>query len=131
MLKSSPEPNAEDHAIHDYEGFGTYSVAEYDSIDHLNQVAQFLAKYDEFAAEVLEYAGDDIEQAEKLIEENYSGCYSSIAEYAEQLTEDTSEIPQHLQYYINYEKMGNDMELSGDIFTIETAHDEVHVFWNS
>lgn len=100
MLKSSPVPNAEEHAIHDYEDFGSYSVGEYASIDHLNQVAQFLGKYGEFAGEVLEYAGDDIEQATKMIEENYVGCYSSIAEYAEQLTEDTTEIPRHLQYYI-------------------------------
>jgi len=45
------------------------------------------------------------------------------------LTEGT-EIPQYLQFYIDYEKMGRDMELSGDVFTIETAHDEVHVFWS-
>jgi hypothetical protein len=25
--------------------------------------------------------------------------------------------------------MGRDMELGGDIYTIETAHDEVHIFW--
>jgi hypothetical protein len=28
-----------------------------------------------------------------------------------------------------YERMAADMEMSGDIFTIETAHDEVHIFW--
>ena len=25
--------------------------------------------------------------------------------------------------------MGHDMELSGDIYTIEAAYEEVHVFW--
>jgi hypothetical protein len=53
-----------------------------------------------------------------------------LADYAEELTEGTTEIPQHLAYYIDYEKMGREMELSGDIYTITTAHDEVHIFWN-
>jgi len=30
----------------------------------------------------------------------------------------------------DYERMGRDMDLSGDIYTIETAYDEVHVFWS-
>jgi hypothetical protein len=29
-----------------------------------------------------------------------------------------------------FKQMAQDWEMSGDIFTIETAHDEVHVFWN-
>ncbi|MCG8381189.1 MAG: antirestriction protein ArdA [Gammaproteobacteria bacterium] len=31
---------------------------------------------------------------------------------------------------IDYEKMGRDLELGGDIFTIETGYREVHIFWN-
>lgn len=53
----------------------------------------------------------------------------AMLSYAEELTEQTGDIPQHLQFYIDYKRMGRDMELSGDIFTIKTAHDEVHVFW--
>lgn len=39
------------------------------------------------------------------------------------------EIPKALQYYIDYDRMARDWEMSGDIFTIEIAHDEVHLFW--
>ena len=56
---------------------------------------------------------------------------TSFADYTEELTEDTSQIPDNLAYYIDYERMGRDMELNGDIYTIETAYDEVHVFWNN
>ena len=31
---------------------------------------------------------------------------------------------------IDYERISRDMELSGDIFTIETGFEEVHIFWN-
>lgn len=46
------------------------------------------------------------------------------------LTEGTSEIPEHLARYIDYSAMAHDMEISGDIFTIETGFEEVHIFWN-
>ncbi len=112
MLAESPEGFAEEYAIHDYEGFSGYSVSEYDGIQPVHEVACF------------------VEDARKAAEENYSGCYKSLADYAEELTEDTSQIPENLAYYIDYERMGRDMELSGDIYTIETAYEEVHVFWS-
>ena len=72
----------------------------------------------------------DIEEARKAIEENYCGCHESVADYAQELTEDTGNIPSHLEMYIDYERMGRDMELGGDIFTIEMGYREVHIFWN-
>jgi antirestriction protein len=39
-------------------------------------------------------------------------------------------LPQALAYYIDYEAMGRDLELGGDVFTIEIGYQEVHIFWN-
>ncbi len=130
MLKESPEPDAEEWAIHDYEGFGGYSVSEYSGFEELHNVASFIEEYPEIGGELLEHFSD-IEEARKTAEDNYCGCYKSMADYAEELTEQTSQIPEHLQYYIDYEKMGRDMELNGDVFTIETGYEEVHIFWNN
>ncbi len=131
MLKASPVADeTEEYAIHDFEGFGSYSVSEYSGIEELHEVACFIEEYPEIGSEFLAHLGDDLEEARKAIEENYSGCYSSLADFAQELTESTSEVPTHLEFYIDYDRMGRDMEMSGDIFTIETAHDEVHVFWN-
>jgi len=66
----------------------------------------------------------------KAAEEQYHGCYRSLADYAQEITEETSEIPKHLEFYIDYDRMGRGMEISGDVFTIETAHDQVHIFWS-
>ena len=33
MLAESPEPSAEEHAIHDYEHFGSFHLAEYEDIE--------------------------------------------------------------------------------------------------
>ena len=128
--RTSPcEEEAEEYAIHDYEGFGAYQVSEYEGLESVHEVACFLEEHGEVAGDVLAHFGDDLEDARKALEENYSGCYSSLADYAEALTEGTTEIPDHLAFYIDYERMGRDMEMSGDIFTVETGYQEVHVFW--
>ena len=131
MLKASPiEEETEEYAIHDFEGYGSYRLSEYEGLERAHELAVFFEEHGELASELLDHYGDDIEEATKAKEENYCGCYSSLADYDQELTEQTSEVPKHLEFYIDYDKMGRDMEMSGDIFTIETAHDEVHIFWN-
>lgn len=130
MLASSPVECAEEYAIHDYEGFQGYSLSEYEGIDTAHEIACYLEEHGEIAGDLLNHFNGNIEEATKAIEECYQGCHSSLADYAQGLTEDTTEVSQNLSFYIDYERMGRDMEMSGDIFTIETAHDEVHVFWN-
>lgn len=129
MLAQSPEPDAEEWAIHDYEGFGSYGLSEYESFKSVSEIAGFIAEYPAIADELLNYFSD-LEDARKAAEENYSGCYSSLADYAQELTQETRDVPESLSFYIDYERMGRDMELSGDVFTIETACDEVHIFWS-
>lgn len=46
------------------------------------------------------------------------------------LTEECTQIPENLARYIDYNAMAYDMEVGGDIFTIELAHGDVHIFWN-
>lgn len=130
MLKASPEGFAEEWAIHDYEGFGSYRLSEYEGFERVHAIASFIEEYPAIGTELLSHFGGDLDDARKAAEENYTGLYASLADYAEELTDNTAEIPDNLAYYIDYERMGRDMELSGEIFTIETAHDEVHVFWS-
>ena len=130
MLAESLEEFAEEYAIHDYEGFEGYPLGEYEGIQTAHDIACFIEEYPGIAGELLSHFGGNIDEARQAMEDNYCGCYRSVADYAEELTEETTEIPQSLAYYIDYEKMGRDMELGGDIFTIETGYEEVHIFWN-
>ena len=129
MLAESPEGFAEEYAIHDYEGFGGYPVSEYEGIELVHEIACFIEEHSDVGGELLNHFSGDIDEAKKAMEENYCGCHPSLADYARELTEQTSEIPENLAFYIDYERMGRDMEMSSDIYTIETAHDEVHIFW--
>ena len=128
MLKASPVEMAEEYAIHDYEGFESVKLSEWQGLESSHQIACYIAEHGTLGAELLNIF--EIEEAEKALEENYHGGFSSLADYAEQFTSDTGLVPEHLQYYIDYERMGRDWEMSGDIYTIETAHDEVHIFSN-
>ncbi len=129
MLAKSPVADAEEYAIHDYEGFETYQVSEYEGIEAVHEIACFIDEHGALGAELLNHFGD-LDEAITAIEEHYYGCYASLADYAQEFTEQTSDIPKHLEFYIDYERMARDWEMSGDVFTIETAHDEVHVFSN-
>ncbi|WP_019602825.1 antirestriction protein ArdA [Teredinibacter turnerae] len=129
MLKASPEGFAEEYAIHDYEGFGSYRVSEYEGLESVHEVACFIEEHEELGAELLAHFSS-IDEARTDIDENYAGCYESVADFAEELTEDSVQIPESLARYIDYNAMAYDMEVGGDIFTIELGHREVHIFWS-
>lgn len=132
MLKASPVgKEAEEWAIHDYMGFEGVYISEHQSFETARKLALFVEERGELGAKVLEHFGGDIEQASRALEEDYAGEHKSLAEFAEELTTETSEVPQHLELYIDYEAMGRDMELNGDVYAIELAYEEIHIFWNN
>lgn len=89
----------------------------------------FIDEHPDYGAALLAHVGD-LAEAERIAEENYCGCYASLADYAEELTEQSGPVPEHLAPYIDYERMARDMELGGDVFTLEVSFREVHVFWS-
>lgn len=129
MLASSPEPSAEEWAIHDHEGFGSYRVSEWHDLQELCDVARLI---DEHGAEVasiaLEYTTTD--QASVWVEDHYEGKYARIEDWADSWLEDTgtlSSIPENLRYYFDVTSWARDAQLGGDIFT-EDCDGGVHVF---
>lgn len=128
MLAASPIPNAEEWAIHDYEGFGGLNISEHASLGRIAEIAAFLAELGELGAEVLDHVCGDTDQARELMEGCYLGCHDSLADYLQELTEETVAIPESLRCYIDWQAMARDAEMSGDLFTIVDAFAQVHVF---
>ncbi len=129
MLGASPEASAEEWAIHDYEGFEGAPLSEYSSFETIAALAEFIEERGELGGKLLEHFGGDLGDASAAFED-YAGEHKSVADFAQDLTEETGpEIPKQLEYYIDWQAMGRDMEMSGDIFTIQTGFDEIHVFW--
>lgn len=129
MLKKSPEEDAEEWAIHDFEGFEGVSISENTGIEDIVNYATFIAEHGELGGAVLSNFGDNLEDAATAFE-NHAGEYKSLADFAEELTESSIEVPQNLAIYIDYDSMAKDMEMSGDIFSVEISHNEIHVFWS-
>ena len=130
MLARSPVEDAEEYAIHDYEGFEGVSISEYAGIDIVARMASFIAEHGALGAGLLEQFSGDMDQAECTLEDCYHGQFASLADYMEELTTESVTIPEALRYYVDWERMARDAEMGGDLFTIETAHGEVHVFSN-
>lgn len=128
MLKASPIPDAEEWAIHDYEGFGPIRLEEYSGVERACALAAFIAEHGELGAALIAYHDGEIEPARAALDE-YAGQYDSLADFARSLTEDTGDIPDRLAPYIDYAAMARDMELNGDIYALELGFECVHVFW--
>ena len=128
MLAGSPIVDAEEFAIHDYEGFGAVRIEEYTGIDQVAEIATFLREHGALGAAVLAHFCGDMDEARAAMEDRYLGSHASLADYVQEVTEETTAIPTTLRYYIDWQAMARDAEMSGDVFIIETEHNQVHVF---
>ncbi len=131
MLAKSPEPVAEEWAIHDYEGFHGSRLAEYESIETVADIANLIAEHGQLGAAALAHC-DSPAAAREALSDSYQGAFDSPADWAEQLLEDSgdlAQIPERLRGYFDFESYARDAELSGDIFVIEVERQH-HVFWS-
>ena len=129
MLEASPISDAEEWAIHDYEGFEGAHLSEYEGIEQVAALASFIGVHGALGGALLAHFCGDLDEARSAIEDHYAGEYPSLAEFAQELTEQSTTVPKCLDFYIDYDAMGRDMAL-GDVFAIETAFDELHIFWS-
>lgn len=128
MLAASPIAGAEEWAIHDYEGFGEIRIEEYTGFERVSDLAGFIAEHGAVGAALLDHFSGDIEEAREAMADRYLGAYASLADYVQELTEESTTIPRPLRYYVDWQAMARDAEMGGDLFTVTAAWDVVHVF---
>ena len=68
MLRASPEADAEEWAIHDFENFEGCEVREYESFSHVVALAAFAEEHGRLGAEVLSYYGGDLDDARTALD---------------------------------------------------------------
>jgi len=130
ILESSPIPNAEEWAIHDYEDFGGYEVREYDDIEHLCELSELLQEHGEIVGALLSHFCGNIDECKEAIENNYAGHYDSEQDFAQELFDEIylHEVPESIRYYIDYEAFCRDLFI-GDYFSLHVRGESgVHVF---
>jgi antirestriction protein len=96
MLAASPIPHAEEHAIHDYEGFEGARIEEYTGIETVAKLAVFITEHGALGGAMLAYYNNDLDEASEALTERYHGCFKSLADYVQEMTEDSMTIPQTL-----------------------------------
>lgn len=130
MLAESPEPGAEEWAIHDFEGFQGIKVHEHESLHDLEEIAAALEEHGDVFGALAGYLGHPKEALEAIENGAYQGTFRALEDWAEQYWDDTGmlkEIPENARRYIDFERWARDAELSGDIFTVEGG-EGVYVF---
>src|SRR5690606_32633461 len=122
----SPEPNAEEYAIHDYEGFGSIKIHEYEGISNIVEYASFIQEQGELGLALLcDYPVDD---AQTMLEEYYQGSYDSEIDFARQLFDDcyAHQMPDSLICYFDFEAFARDLFIS-DYCSVDIGG-QTHVF---
>lgn len=128
MLDNSPEQNAEEYAIHDYEGFGSIPIHEYESIHNIVEYASFIHEHGELGLALLcDYSIDD---AQTMLEDHYQGCYDSEVDFAQQLFDEcyAHQLPDTLSCYFDYDAFARDLFIN-DYCSVE-FNGQTHVFYN-
>ena len=128
MLKRSPVPDAEEYAIHDFEGFGNI-INEYTSIDEIAEIVDALESADEPEA-LKAYAanrGESVVDAASSFDDAYFGEWDSELAYAEDYMDSYFDIPDRLANYIDYEAFRRDL-FCGDYWSEDAPNGNVYVF---
>ena len=89
MLAASPIPSAEEWAIHDYEGFGSLRLSEWESFERISQIAEGLALHGPAFTAWLGY--DDSRDPADMDSflDSYRGEWNSLRDYAEDFADST------------------------------------------
>lgn len=142
VVDSSPVEGAEEWALHDFDNFGKLRLGESESIEQVHEIALFIEEHEDLGCELLAHFSGDLKAAKTALKNDY-GEYESLADYARELTEETSDIPKHLENDIDYDAIARDIELNGKHSRLQAdgtkstssripdrAYDEIHC-WRS
>jgi antirestriction protein len=129
MLESSPEEDAEEWGIHDFEGFGEYKVSENEDLDNLVELVDLIEEYGEVALAVTEFEVH-VDRIKLLCEEGYIGTYTDRGDWAAEYLKDTDILPDNklVTMYFDYEAYARDTELNGDVYFVEVGYNKVLAF---
>lgn len=131
ILRNSPEPDAEEWAIHNHDNWQGISIGETESIEQIVQLAELLQEHGKPFAVYCNYHGSDDASAEDF-SDRYIGQYESEEDFAYQLWEESGLVKQLEDLgvscsYIDWESIACDLFIDS-YFSVDIAYKEVYVF---
>lgn len=130
---SQSELQAEEWAIHDFEGFGDFELHEYEAIETVSRLALGIAEHGPAFAVLATLAGTDPDMLGRF-EEVYLGTYPSLSAFAEQLAgdlgleEELDRVSEAFRPYVSvdYDQLGRDLGM--DLAWEDTGSGGIYLF---
>ena len=125
MLAASPDPYAEEWAIHDSDGLGR--IGEWESFERIAAIGQSVAEAGDDAPALLAWLDYDSSNDPEEFADCYQGEWDRLADFAYDYYQgDTVTGP--LSAYIDWHAVGRDLELSGEVWTADAIGSGVYVY---
>jgi antirestriction protein len=131
MLAASPEPRAEEWAIHDYEGFGKQRLSEWESFERVAAIAAGIAEHGEAFCAWLAYDADRDPADTSVFEDAYRGEWDSLRDYADNYAEDiglydAAEKSGSPYVVVDIEMLTRDLDI--ELYTVRSDNCTLYVF---
>lgn len=135
MLERSPEPGAEEWAIHDCDDFAGLRLAEDNNLATISRLAAGLAEHGSAFGAFASWYGLESADSDSF-EQHYRGQWDSAEAYADDLLRDlgaeeiVEAIPAWVRPYLQLDLAGfaRDLSLNGDLYVSQVAEGGVYVF---
>lgn len=127
MLKASPQPNAEEWVIHDYDDEAK-AISHLGETSDLTKIATIMEAFEEIESDyddhylpmLIEWVSERAEPAHWSyhLSDSFRGFYDDAEDYAAEVT-DTEGVSEYLKGYIDFKEIARDMALNGVDFICE------------
>ncbi len=137
VLRTSRQPDAEEWAIFDYEGFGPLRLSEYETVETVSRLGLGIAEHGVAFAAFAYFLGDSEDDLLERFEDSYLGHWGSLTAYAEDYMQNCGidelldeHVPRSLRPYvqIDTEALARDMEFEGSLLAIDDSEGGVFLF---
>jgi antirestriction protein len=131
MLAASPEPGAEEWAIHDYEGFGELRLSEWESFERVSAIAAGIAEHGDAFGAWLSYDESQDATDMRAFEDAYRGEWDSLRAYAENFADDIGlydAAEKSGSHYVTVDIDALERDLDIELYSTESDHHTVYVF---
>jgi antirestriction protein len=131
MLAASPEPGAEEWAIHDYEGFGELRLSEWESFERVSAIAAGIFRHGDAFSAWLSYDESQDATDMQAFEDAYRGEWDSLCAYAENFADDIGlydAAEKSGSHYVRVDIDALERDLDIELYTAESDHHTVYIF---
>lgn len=130
MLAQSPEPDAEEWAIHCYENWEGIEISEHESIERIAELAELLEKHGKAFAVYYDHYGDYA--TEEDFQDRYMGKYEDEEDFVYQMWDECGTLKKLEELninesYIDWSAIARDWFIDS-YHSVEVGYKETHVF---